>query len=274
MNETEPPEEPNRPQESADPQKLPESDAGFKKWERALAIISFGVGIAALIAALIALSFRSLVLWLVLIGVCAIAFLPLITALRRSKYITFAYALLCAVLVFALYGEIASQSTAPVGAKSASTTSVARSSIEIDYPLPGSSVPTCINVSGTAKLASGDVIWIMIQGLGPKVYYLEGKAETSPSQNDPGHVEWAYPAYIGTLDLAAEYQIFAVVVNSSTSDFMAGLENVLPPGKKTTQTPLYAPDIDTQADRNLPPGTDASAVRSVKRTPNVEGDCG
>lgn len=94
LNETEPPEEPNRPQESADPQKLPESDAGFKKWERALAIISFGVGIAALIAALIALSFRSLVLWLVLIGVCAIAFLPLITALRRSKYITFAYALL------------------------------------------------------------------------------------------------------------------------------------------------------------------------------------
>ena len=95
----------------------------------------------------------------------------------------------------------------------------------------------------------------MVQGLGPKVYYLEGKADTSPYQNDPEHVDWVYnSAYIGELDLAGEYQIYAVAVNSSTSDFMAGLENALPPGKKTTETPLYEPDIDTQADRNLPPG--------------------
>ena len=274
MSENNPPEDPKDPQESKSPEERSVSDSESKDSDPR-GILGIFLGIAALLAAVIALGFRSFILWTVLMVAFTIAGLPFFPTLRKRKYITHAYALLCAILVFAIYHDHASRGAAPVTAKPVLTPSITRSSIEIDQPLPNSPVAHCVNISGKAKIPVGDVIWILVQGQNPTVYYPEGKANISQSQVDPGYVGWTYDsARIGSPGSSAKYYIYAVAVNSETSDFMAGLETTsLTMTKSITLAPFEA-DIDIQADPNLPPGVVAQKSEMVQRLATAEGDCG
>ena len=248
------------PAESKEPkisEEPPTSDTRFKTSDRFLAILGPLAFILGLLAALITLSHRVLILWVVLAVAIIIALLPLFTPLRQWKYMTPVYAALCAGLIIGFNQYIGSHDTGPSRSNSLST-----ASIEISSPLPDAPVPRCVPVSGVAKLPVGDSIWVLVQGMGPPVYYLEGRAGTSPSQN-PGQVIWNFGATVGSLTSSTQYNIVAIVLNPAISNYMQGMLNA----------DTLKSNIGTLANASLLPGTLSKYIIRVQRMAGVGGNC-
>jgi hypothetical protein len=248
---------PAEPGEPTASEESPASDRKIKASDRFLAILGLFVAILGLLAGLIALNYRVLILWTVLAAAIIIAFLPLFTPLRQWRYMTPVYSVLCAGLIIGFNQYIVSHHAGP-----ASTAPVASSSIQISSPLPNASVPRCVPVSGVAKISAGDSIWILVEGMGPPMYYIEGQANTSSSQNSR-YVSWNFPATIGSMQSSAGYNIVAIVLKQSASSYMQGMRNA-----NTLKS-----NIGTLANTSLPPEILSKYTISVQRMATATGNC-
>ena len=273
MSETQPPKEPANQQDNGSREGSGE-DAGSKNADR-MSIAALIVSIAGLLVAIVSSDFRAKIASAILAIIIAVAFTPLVwRRLRKFKYVTHAYALLCAALALCLYATVASRHPVPVETAPASDASTTQPTIRIENPLPNSPVGQCITVSGEARLSEGDSIWILVQGQSPTLYYLEGATHPSATPGAGGWVGWTYnPAKIGSPNSSAKYNIYALVVNPTVNNFLAELENTLPIKNGSTTIAPFNDDANTQADQNLPPMLADKPV-TVTRIPNDIGDCG
>lgn len=133
----------------------------------------------------------------------------------------------------------AASDTDPAGAKISTSGPSAKVSV---YPSSTAVVTRCYTAQGDATVSNGEGILIVVEGLSPTVYYLEGMARPKTDQTT-GSFDWYFPASIGGSTAPGDtFVIYALVLTPQMTDFMQSLENA------TTLTG----DLWTQAVTTLP----------------------